>query len=383
MIVMWIGLLYIFAQIPTTVVATTDSLSLSPPTNLKAIDTPNDRGESITLRWNLPEDLSSIEGYQIFRKSKEEALHLAGYAPMNKTEYTDELNIENNVEYQYQIRSLSPEGFVSKFSELSPPVVAYPQWFKKNEVNILIMVLIYLGLIVYFILIARKGKEIFLRRIPGLDALEEAVGRATEMGKPILYVPGIWPMDEIGTIAAMNILKPVSKKVAQYESRIIVPCIDPIVMNVAQQTVKEGFTEAGRPDRYNQDDVFFLTSAQFAYAAGVNGIMVREKPATNLFLGVFFAESLLLAETGNATGAIQIAGTDRVPQLPFFVAACDYCIMGEELYAASAYLSEDPRLVSSIKAQDWGKMAILISLFLGSILAIFGLRFILSWFSAG
>jgi hypothetical protein len=136
-------------------------------------------------------------------------------------------------------------------------------------------------------------------------------------------------------------------------------------MNVAQQTVKEGFTEAGRPDRYNQDDVFFLTSAQFAYAAGVNGIMVREKPATNLFLGVFFAESLLLAETGNATGAIQIAGTDRVPQLPFFVAACDYCIMGEELYAASAYLSEDPRLISSIKAQDWGKMAILISLLIG------------------
>jgi hypothetical protein len=380
---MLIGLLFFFGQMPITVVATTDSISLKPPTNLRAMDTPNDHGESITLFWDRPLDISNIEGFQIFREAADESLHLTGYAPVNKTEYLDQLGLRNNVEYQYSMRSINPEGVVSIFSELPPVVTAYPQWFKKNEVNILIMIIIYLGLVVYFVRIARKGKKIFLRRIPGLDALEEAVGRATEMGKPILYVPGIWPMDEIGTIAAMNILKPVSKKVAQYESRIIVPCIDPIVMNVAQQTVKEGFTEAGRPDRYNQDDVFFLTSAQFAYAAGVNGIMVREKPATNLFLGVFFAESLLLAETGNATGAIQIAGTDRVPQLPFFVAACDYCIMGEELYAASAYLSEDPRLISSIKAQDWGKMAILISLFFGSVFSIFGLRFILSWFSAG
>ncbi|GAH23919.1 unnamed protein product, partial [marine sediment metagenome] len=182
---------------------------------------------------------------------------------------------------------------------------------------------------------------------------------------------------------AINILKPVAKKAAQYDSRIIVPNIYPIVMNVAQQTVKEAFTEAGRPDRYNEDDVFYMAYAQFAFAAGVNGIIERERPATILFLGAFFAESLLLAETGNSIGAIQIAGTDRVPQLPFFIAACDYCIMGEELYASSAYLSEDPRLVSAIKAQDWGKMAILISLFFGSALTIFGLRFIISWFTAG
>lgn len=374
--VMLIGILFLIGQIPT------DSVFLNPPTNIIAMDAPNDRGEVIIIKWDLPEDISNIEGYQIFREAEEETLHLAGYSPVDRTEYTDQLGIKNNVEYRYRMRSISPEGIVSISSEPSLPATAYPQWFRMDYINVLAMVLLYLGLTVYFVRIARKGKKIFLRRIPGLDALEEAVGRATEMGKPILYVPGIWPMSEIGTIAAMNILKPVAKKVAQYESRIIVPTIDPIVMNVAQQTVKEGFTEAGRIDSYNEDDVFYLTSAQFAYAAGVNGIMIREKPATNLFLGVFFAESLLLAETGNATGAIQIAGTDRVAQLPFFVAACDYCIMGEELYAASAYLSEDPRLVSAIKAQDWGKMGILICLALGSLLSIFGATFIISWFTA-
>lgn len=360
----------------------TDSINLKPPINLKAEDTPNDRGVSINIKWELPEDLSNIQGYQIFREAEDESLHLAGYAPVNRTEFIDQLGIRNNVEYRYRIRSISIAGEVSQFSESSKVVMAYPQWFRKDLTNVIVVTVIYLALVIYFVRAARSGKEIFLRRIPGLDALDEAVGRATEMGKPILYVPGIWPMSEISTIASMNILKPVAKKVAQYESRIIVPNIYAIVMNVAQQTVKEGFTEAGRPDRYNEDDVFYMAYNQFAFAAGVNGLMERERPATNLFFGAFFAESLLLAETGNATGAIQIAGTDRVPQLPFFVAACDYCIMGEELYAASAYLSGDPRLVSSIKAQDWGKMGVLFTLIIGSILSIFGLTFIISWFTA-
>jgi hypothetical protein len=228
-----------------------------------------------------------------------------------------------------------------------------------GRINALVAVLLFIALLVFFVMTARKGKALFIRRIAGLDALDEAVGRATEMGKPILYVPGLSSMSDVATIASINILGPVAKKVAEYESTIIVPNRDPIVMTVTRQVVKESFLEAGRPDAFNEDMVFFLTDSQFGYAAAVDGIMVREKPATNLFLGMFWAESLILAETGNMTGAIQIAGTDAVAQLPFFVTACDYTIIGEELYAASAYLSRTPVLVGSLKAQDIGK-AILI-----------------------
>lgn len=382
---MLLGILILFSQLPGSNAAdtTADTVKVNPPKNLTAHDTPSDRGQSITVKWELPEDISNIEGYQLFREAEEESLHLVGFVLANKKEFVDVMGVKNEVEYTYRIRSVTPKEQYSEFGPPSEPVAARPQWFRLDKLNVLIIIIIYFYLVVYFIRAARRGEDIFLRRIPGLDALDEAVGRATEMGRPILYVPGIGTMAQIGTIASMNILKPVAKKVAQYESRIIVPTRNPIVMNVAQQTVKEGFTEAGRPDRYDEDDVYFMTYSQFAYAAGVNGMMVREEPATNLLLGVFYAESLLLAETGNATGAIQIAGTDRVAQLPFFVAACDYCIMGEELYAASAYLSDDPRLVSSIKAQDWAKVGILASLVLGSIIAFFGFRFIISWFSSG
>lgn len=213
---------------------------------------------------------------------------------------------------------------------------------------------------------------LFVRKIAGLDAVDEAVGRATEMGRSVLYVPGLSTMSDVATIASINILQRVSKKVAEYGTPLIVPVADAIVYMVARQVVKEGYMEAGRPESFKTDSVFFITESQFAYAAAVDGIMLREKPATNLFLGMFWAESLLLAETGHLTGAVQIAGTDAVHQLPFFVTACDYTIIGEELYAASAYLSREPVLAGSLKAQDWGKIIILILLLVGIIATLFG-----------
>ena len=239
---------------------------------------------------------------------------------------------------------------------------------KANNFSIMVI----MGFVVLaFIFWARRNPNLYLRRLAGLDAVEEALGRATEMGKPVLYVHGLHPMDSVSTIAAVNILGEVGKRVARYDSGLLVANYDPIVLAVSQETVREAYTHAGRPDAFNEDDVFYAASEQFAYTAAVDGIMMRQKPAANFFCGYFYAESLLLAETGAATGAIQIAATDSFTQLPFFVTTCDYTIMGEELYAASAYLSRDPMLVGSLKGQDWGKVLILAVLVVGTLVASF------------
>ena len=76
-----------------------------------------------------------------------------------------------------------------------------------------------------------------------------------------------------------------------------------------------------------------------------------------------------LAENGNAIGAIQVAGTAEASQLPFFVAACDYTLIGEEFYAASAYLSGERDQLGSIKGQDLGKLFAAAAIVVGAILA--------------
>jgi len=244
-------------------------------------------------------------------------------------------------------------------------LVATSNPLNKLRGNNILMAFVYCFIILWFISHAKKGKQLFIRKIAGLDAVDEAIGRATEMGRPILYLTGLDGLSTVATIAAVNILGQVAKKVADYDSQIINPHRDPVVMSVCQEVVKEAYINAGRPDAYNPDNIFFLTDDQFSYVAAIDGIMVREKPATNIFMGYYYAESLILAETGGSTGAIQIAGTDSLAQLPFFITTCDYTLIGEELYAASAYLSREPLLLGSLKGQDVGKLFFMVMLIIG------------------
>ena len=317
-------------------------------------DVGSDDGTALKIKWECTDNPENKNQFRLYRLTDGDTVRtLLGNFALS-AEYTDE-NLNREESYSYSLVAVDSlgvemQGIVS--TDLMKPKANY---FKTDKIILLLMILIYTVVIIILVETVKKGKVLFVRKISGLDTLDEAVGRATEMGRPVLYVPGSSTMSDIATIASLNILGPVAKKIAEYETRLIVPNRDPIVMTVAKEVVKESYSEAGRPDAYSDNDVFFLTDSQFGYAAAISGIMTREKPATNLLLGMFWAESLIMAEAGNTAGAIQIAGTDAVSQLPFFITSCDYTIIGEELYAASAYLSREPLLMGTLKAQDYFK----------------------------
>lgn len=286
-------------------------------------------------------------------------------------------------EHYFQLAAVDDSGNV-QFIGPAQKLVSVTNAFDMLRINNVLISFIYCLIVLLFIYQAKRGKELFIRKIAGLDAVDEAIGRATEMGRPILYLTGLDALSNVSTIAAINILGQVAKKVADYDSKIINPNRDPVVMSVCQEVVKEAYMDAGRPDAYNPDNIFFVTDDQFSFTAAVDGIMVREKPATNIFMGYYYAESLILAETGASTGAIQIAGTDSLAQLPFFITTCDYTLIGEELYAASAYLAREPLLLGSLKGQDIGKMFLMVMLVLGVIFITISsnLNFVSSIFAA-
>ncbi|MCX7871104.1 MAG: hypothetical protein N2485_05995 [bacterium] len=235
--------------------------------------------------------------------------------------------------------------------------------FKENpSVLVSFIFLITISIIFwYYINNAKMGKikEIFIRRIPALNSIDEAVGRSTELGKPILYIPGIMDIDNIQTLASLSLLSYIAQKTALYETELIMPVSRSVVMTVAQEVIKESYLKVGRSDLYRADKIFYLTDDQFGYAAAVDGIISREKPGAIFLVGAFYAESLILAETGFSAGAIQIAGTAMITQLPFFIAACDYVLIGEELFAASAYLSSDIIDKITLKTQDISKAIVM------------------------
>jgi hypothetical protein len=265
--------------------------------------------------------------------------------------------------------------FVESLPEMAGDELVYHKpisnWFDNNKWVTLFTTLLFVGIVVVFVTLAKRGKDLYIRPIAGLQEIDNAIGRATEMGRPMLYCMGNGSISDVATIASMGILGLVARRAAEYDTKLIVPCYDYIIMPIAQEIVREAHYAVGRPDTYDRNNVFYLTNVQFAYVAGVNGIMIRERMATNFFLGYFAAEALLMTETGNTVGAVQIAGTDAVTQIPFFITTCDYTLIGEELYAASAYLNREPMLLGTLKAQDYFKFFILSIVIVGAILSSF------------
>jgi hypothetical protein len=365
------------AQVPSAMYALPPAAPPAAPTKLRAFDAPFDQGKSLELVWDYSEG-AAVEAFVIERTGHGGPVQLVGTGEQSERTYTDD-NVESGRRYRYRVGAV--RGADTAWSDMSAEAIPVAQWVDLRLFNILVAIVVFFALILYFVSHARKGKSLFVRRIAGLDAVEESVGRATEMGKPIVFIPGIGTAAQISTIASMNILGEIAKKTAQYDTTLVVPNSDPVVYTIAREMVKEAHAKVGRPDSFNPDNVYYITSEQFAYAAAVDGIMVREKPATNFMLGWFAAESLILAETGSTTGAVQIAGTDAIYQLPFFITACDYTLIGEELYAASAYLSREPLLLGSLVGQDYGKLVIIVVLVVCSALYLLSAVKGLGWLS--
>ncbi len=361
-----------------------DARTPEAPFDVQAEDVGDDKGGAINITWEpSPDDYEGgkVMEYLVLRSASSEGPFIElGNTAQGMTRLTDS-QAPTGETFYYKVVAVNHDKIdgqelwrVTSESPVIGPVYSEAQWFNFRRINVFVGILILCGAIIYYIYAAKTGRDLYIRKIAGIEEVENAVGRATEMGRSIYYIPGIHDMNDVQTLASMTILGRVSTIAAQNDTRIDVPVCRSMVMVTAKEVVKESYSKVGRPDSFDEDQVRYLTDDQFGYAAAIDGLFVREKPATIFMIGTFFAESLIMAETGNSIGAIQIAGTAMPAQLPFFVAACDYTLIGEELFAASAYLSREPKLLGSLKGQDVGKAVFLVAIVLGVILESFGVN---------
>ncbi|MFQ5499908.1 MAG: DUF6754 domain-containing protein [Candidatus Zixiibacteriota bacterium] len=365
-----VGSTEVDARLDSTYAHAIDSniVIVAPATSLLAIDYKYDAGTQIDLSWvpSIDDRLAGgdVRGYELYRIADESEPELISKLPPGSNSFSDR-DVKREQVYRYYLMALSA---TSSFpSNQTVPVSPHREWIDFDRKWLFLIAAIITAAVIYFVETARRGKKLFVRKIAGLEAIDDAVGRATEMGRPVLFIPGIHDMDDVQTLAALTILGRISRTIADYDTQIHMPVARSLVMTAARETIKQSYMAAGRPDAYSDDMVTYITDEQFGYVAAVDGTMVREKPATVFLLGAFFAESLILAETGNSVGAIQIAGTARPAQLPFFIAACDFTLIGEELFAASAYLSGEPRQLGSLKGQDVGKVIAVVAILVGAL----------------
>lgn len=233
---------------------------------------------------------------------------------------------------------------------------------------VLVLMIVMIAPLFLYMRRARAEKSLFVRRIAGIDAIEEASGRAAELGQPIVFTTGLTLIGPI-LYACLGVLSFIARKAAQYKSKLLLPQYNPEVMAVAEDVAREAYRIEGRQALFDARNIIFLSDEQFAFAAGYIGLVQREKIASAFLFGEFAAESLILAEAGQQVGAMQIAATVRPEQVAFFIAACDYTLIGEELFAASAYLSREPIQLASLYAQDRAKCLFLGMIVIGVLIA--------------
>jgi hypothetical protein len=201
------------------------------------------------------------------------------------------------------------------------------------------------------------GRKPYIRRVAGLDAIEDAVGRSTEMGKPVVCSYG-WAFGSFDywTVAGLRILSHVAKLCASTNTRMIVPTGGStgsfIVRPVAVEIVKNAWAAEGRPEGFNENDMPFLSGSQFAMGSGYAGILLTERPGSMILAGSSAADAMMIAETSNQVGAITITSPTYIGNVAALACASDYVMIGEEAIAAGSYLSQDPAQLASIRTQD-------------------------------
>ena len=234
--------------------------------------------------------------------------------------------------------------------------------------GVLLLILAIVLPVLYYIWLARRKKDLYVRRLAGVDAIDEACGRSAELGRPMAFTTGLTAVGPI-LYACLGVVYYVARKAAMYKSKFFYPQNDPEVLPIAEDIVREAYKAEGKVAAFDPGSVSYLSNEQFAFAAGYMGLVQREEIASAFLMGRFAAESLLLAEAGQQMGAMQIAASVSPEQVAFFICTCDYTLIGEELYAASAYLTREPVQLGSLYGQDRTKLLFFVIIIIGVAIA--------------
>jgi hypothetical protein len=232
----------------------------------------------------------------------------------------------------------------------------------------------------YYYMSINKEEEYNIRNLPAMEARPEAVGRAAEMGQPVVWTPGISGFLNDSSqgpqmLAAISILEYVAEECAKAGVHLQCFLTRADALPLVEETMRTAYLRQGKPEEFDLDQITFI-SEQSPYLSGILGYFQRERPASNILVGGFYYESVVIGEAGNTIGAMQIGGSNNTHQMPFLVATCDYMLLAEELFAAGAAISKNRDVLGSIKGEDIVKIILVAITGIGFLLGAAGLNII-------
>jgi hypothetical protein len=224
---------------------------------------------------------------------------------------------------------------------------------------LLLFLLVFLAIWVVNYAALRDRPPVILRRIVAYDIIRDTLAEAAEDGRPVhlsLGTAGITDVNSMQTMAALTVLDYLSEQAVATTNMPLVTTANPTTLLLANNIASRPFEDRGRLVQFDAQSVRFMggvgETAVSAYTAGVLDLLDRQAVTANFMLGHFGDECVVIGEQAARNSVLQVAGSGDPSALALMSLTADHLVLGEELFAAGAYLSRLPWHVSGLLAQD-------------------------------
>ncbi len=217
----------------------------------------------------------------------------------------------------------------------------------------------------------KRKSPINFRDIPALARLYRTLGLSIEDGTRLhisLGSGGLLDARGGSALAGLAMLRHIAERTSVSDKPVVASAGDPAIGLLAQDTLQSGYHAA------NVDDLYVPTSGRvtglspFSYAAGAMNISQNENVSANIMIGHFGAEAALLADAADRANVTLIGASDDLAGQAALFASTQDALIGEELFAAGAYLGAGVSHRASLTLQDLLRWLVIIAL-LGGVAA--------------
>lgn len=214
-----------------------------------------------------------------------------------------------------------------------------------------------------------------LRSIPALTRLFRAIGLSVEdgtrlhasLGRGSLLTP-----HSGATLAALAMLRYLAERTSVSDQPPVATSGDPVLSLLTQDTLQAGYRAAGAEELYQPTTGRLSGLSPFSYAAGAMPVVRDENVSANVLMGNFGPEAALLVESAERVDVLTLGGTDDLAAQSVLYASAHEPLIGEELFAAGAYLDAGPAHTASLTVQDVLRWVVILALLAGAALKVLG-----------
>ncbi|MFN3741234.1 MAG: DUF6754 domain-containing protein [Anaerolineales bacterium] len=238
----------------------------------------------------------------------------------------------------------------------------------------LFIVLSAAALLVTLTFVQRKSRPAF-RTIPAFQELRRSIDLSIEEGRPVHLSLGrgnLLTLQGAPGLAGLSMLRYMAAQTAVGDQPPLITTGEGSLVILAQDTTQTAFRAAFAEELYRPLTARLTGLSPFAYAAGALPLIREPQISTHIFLGNLGAESLLLGEAAERQNISFIAASDDLSAQAGLFALTSHPLIGEEIFAAGAYLSNYAPHQASLSVQDVSRWLLIIALLTLPVLKFFG-----------